>query len=131
MSTTPPSFRVFPNGSSFMCWYERNCDRCKKRPEPGQDGENPLCDLESAIALASCLDGKLTLDGTKSPEEAAALAAGLCIQCAAPNPSPYQRCEPCRVKGREASSRHWNEVRKPQERAARRKRHAQTNRNHC
>jgi len=66
--TTAPTYSVFPNGTSFMCWLERNCDRCKKGPTPEHQGQNPACDIEDTIALASCLDGKLTLDGTKTPD---------------------------------------------------------------
>lgn len=75
--STPPTYSLFPNGTAFMCWNGRNCDRCKKGPAPDIIGNNPLCEIEDAIALASCLDGKLTLDGTKTAEEAAALAARL------------------------------------------------------
>lgn len=63
MKTTRHS--VFPNGTSFMCWLDRNCDRCRKGPSKAvaegdtDNGLNPLCSIESAIALSSCLDGTL------------------------------------------------------------------------
>lgn len=54
-------FSVFPNGTSFMCWRDQNCDRCRKDfvDTPKGNGENPLCSLETEISLASVLDGRI------------------------------------------------------------------------
>lgn len=58
-------YAVFPNGTSYMCWMDRNCDRCRKGPGPAvangetDNGLNPLCAIESAIALSSVVDGTL------------------------------------------------------------------------
>lgn len=58
-----PRFSVFPNGTSFMMWLERNCDRCVKGPKPEHVGRNAECPIEDAIALSSVTDGTLTHSG--------------------------------------------------------------------
>lgn len=77
MSTPAPDYRLFPNGTAFMMWTERNCDLCLKQMPAGGAGENPKCAIETAIALGACTDGTLLHDGTKPAEEAADLARRL------------------------------------------------------
>ena len=54
------SFAVFPNGTSYMIWLERNCDRCVKRYDQDKHSNGQSeCDIENAIAMASATDGTL------------------------------------------------------------------------
>lgn len=76
-SGSGPTFSLFPNGTSFEIWYCQNCDRCTKGPGPEPEGENPLCNIETAIALACCTDGTLLNDGINTPEAAADMARRL------------------------------------------------------
>lgn len=65
MST--PSYRLFPNGTSFMCWNDRNCDRCVKRYDPEKHHTwKSDCDIETAIGLSAATDGSL-LHGGHTP----------------------------------------------------------------
>lgn len=52
---------VFPNGSSYMMWRDRNCDRCRKDFDTAtmKTWINTLCPIEQAISLSSVLDGKI------------------------------------------------------------------------
>lgn len=52
---------IFPNGTAFMMWRDRNCDVCTKDycESKQPDGSNPNCPIEEAISLAYALDGKL------------------------------------------------------------------------
>lgn len=52
---------IFPNGTSFLMWYDQNCDRCRKcdMSKLASDGSNPQCDIETEISLASVMDGCL------------------------------------------------------------------------
>lgn len=76
-SGSGPTFSLFPNGTSFESWYCQNCDRCTKGPGPEPEGENPLCNIETAIALACCTDGTLLNDGINTTEAAADMARRL------------------------------------------------------
>lgn len=73
-----PPFRVFPNGTSFMMWNERNCDRCVKRyDESKHRNGRSECDIENAIALASATDGTLLHGGYTPLNKADAIARRL------------------------------------------------------
>lgn len=73
-----PSFNVFPNGTSFMCWNERNCDRCVKRYDEDKHPKGRSeCDIENAIALASATDGSLLHGGDTPMNKADAIAKRL------------------------------------------------------
>jgi hypothetical protein len=57
-------FALFPNGTSFMMWLDRNCDQCVKcYDENKHKGGRSDCDIENAIALASATDGTLLHGG--------------------------------------------------------------------
>lgn len=73
-----PSYSLFPNGTSFMCWNDRNCDRCLKRYEEARhvNGRSE-CDIENAIAIASATDGSLLHGGQTPHNKAAAIARRL------------------------------------------------------
>jgi hypothetical protein len=74
----PPSFSVFPNGTSHMLWMERNCDRCVKRYDEEKHSKGRSeCDIENAIALASATDGSLLHSGHTPMNKAAAIAKRL------------------------------------------------------
>ncbi len=77
MSEELPDFDLFPNGTSFMIWQSRNCDRCWKCPKADHSGHNHKCAIENAIALAACSDGSLLHDGTTSRKKAEAIAQRL------------------------------------------------------
>ncbi len=62
---------------SFGNWYDHNCDQCTKGVRPGHVGNNPACDIEDTLVLASLLDGSFLLLGEHTPEQAAALGARL------------------------------------------------------
>ena len=53
---------LFPNGTSFRMWMERNCDQCTKcyeeSKDPG-DGTNPNCEIESEVSMSYLSDGCL------------------------------------------------------------------------
>ena len=68
-----PSWSLFPNGTSFMIWHERNCSRCWKCPKAEHSGHNRKCAIENAIALAACTDGSLLHDGERTQAEAKAI----------------------------------------------------------
>ena len=73
-----PSFALFPNGTSFMVWADRNCDRCIKC----FDEANHLrglsdCDIENAIGMASATDGTLLHGGSTPINKANAIAQRL------------------------------------------------------
>lgn len=71
-------FSVFPNGTSFMLWNERNCDVCVKRfDETKHTKGRSECDIENAIALASATDGTLLHGGQTPPNKADAIAKRL------------------------------------------------------
>ena len=55
------NWSIFPNGTSFMMWRDRNCDRCKKgyNEDKHPSGQNHDCPIEQAISVASMLDGTL------------------------------------------------------------------------
>ena len=69
-------FSLFPNGTSFMCWMDANCDRCWKGVVSNKTGKS-RCAIENAIALASGTDGSLMHGGGTPPEKAAKVAARL------------------------------------------------------
>jgi len=58
-----PCFSIFPNGTTYMMWMDRNCERCVKGPKADMVGRNEACPIEDAIALASATDGTLLHDG--------------------------------------------------------------------
>ncbi len=70
-----PAFSVFPNGTSYMIWNDRNCDRCVKRFDE-RKGKSE-CDIETAIAFASATDGTLLHDGMTPINKANAIARRL------------------------------------------------------
>lgn len=75
MSETIPRFALFPNGTSFMFWRERNCDRCvKDYDEQKHTGGMSNCDLENAISLASATDGTILHRGCTPINKAVAIA---------------------------------------------------------
>lgn len=76
-ATALPRFALFPNGTSFMMWMDRNCDRCVKGPKPGLIGANTACPIEDSIALASATDGTLLHGGHAPPNKADAIARRL------------------------------------------------------
>ncbi len=71
-----PSFALFPNGTSFMVWSERNCDRCVKGPKP-DTGQNLACPIENAIMMAAALDGTLLHCGATPMNKANEIARRL------------------------------------------------------
>lgn len=76
MST--PRFAIFPNGTSYMVWSERNCDRCVKRyDESRHNNGRSDCDIENAISIASASDGTLLHGGTTPVNKADAIARRL------------------------------------------------------
>jgi hypothetical protein len=77
--TELPKFRLFPNGTSFMIWADRNCDSCVKcfREERAVCGMNPACEIENAIALACATDGSLLHSGSTPHNKADAIARRL------------------------------------------------------
>lgn len=79
MTETLPAYALFPNGTSFMVWYEQNCDRCLKCPKAEilKQGTNEACAIETAISLASVTDGTLLHDGYTPMNKADALAKRL------------------------------------------------------
>ncbi len=73
-----PRFALFPNGTSFMMWTDRNCDRCIKRYDDTKHAQGRSeCDIENAIGLASCTDGTLLHGGATPPNKADAIARRL------------------------------------------------------
>lgn len=77
-NTQLPRYAVFPNGTSFMVWTERNCDRCLKGyDETKHANGRSECDIENAIALASVTDGTLLHDGDTPLNKADAIAKRL------------------------------------------------------
>jgi hypothetical protein len=60
-----PRFAPFPNGTSFMLWNERNCDRCWKSKVNESTGKS-RCAIEYAIAVGSVSDGTFLADGTRT-----------------------------------------------------------------
>lgn len=77
-SNQHPSFSLFPNGTSFMIWSERNCDRCVKGYDENKhsNGESD-CDIENAIAKASVFDGTLLHSSSTPMNKADAIAKRL------------------------------------------------------
>ena len=73
-----PDFALFPNGTSFMMWMDRNCDRCIKGYDEKKhhDGRSE-CDIENAIALASGSNGTLLHGGYTPLNKADAIAKRL------------------------------------------------------
>ena len=73
-----PRFALFPNGTSFMAWADRNCDRCLKRyDESKHKNGKSECDLENAISLAGGTDGTLLHGGYTPLNKADAIAKRL------------------------------------------------------
>ena len=73
-----PRFSLFPNGTSFTIWSERNCDRCVKGyDEKKHSNGKSECDIENAIALASGTDGTLLHGGHTPMNKADAIAKRL------------------------------------------------------
>jgi len=71
-------FALFPNGTSFMMWNDRNCDRCVKRYDENKHVQGrSKCDIENAIALASATDGTLLHGGHTPPNKADKIARRL------------------------------------------------------
>jgi hypothetical protein len=50
MNKTEPRFVPFPNGTSFMMWMERNCERCWKSKVSDATGKS-RCAIENAISI--------------------------------------------------------------------------------
>jgi hypothetical protein len=50
----------FSNGTEFMIWRERNCDRCKKDMEIIAGEYISHCDIEDALSFASVTDGMIS-----------------------------------------------------------------------
>jgi len=74
----PPRYALFPNGTSFMCWMDRNCDRCiKGYDEKKHHKGRSDCDIENNIAIASGSDGTLTHGGYTPLNKADAIARRL------------------------------------------------------
>lgn len=77
MSGTP-RFAVFPNGTSFMCWLDQNCDRCVKRYDEEKHSKGRSeCDIENSIALSAATDGTLLHRGETPLNKAAAIGRRL------------------------------------------------------
>src|SRR5688572_20665748 len=75
---TTPRFALFPNGTSYMIWTGRNCDRCVKRYDESKHAKGTSeCDIENAIALASATDGTLLHGGCAPMNKADAIAKRL------------------------------------------------------
>ena len=73
-----PRFAVFPNGTSFMMWNDRNCDQCVKRyDESKHTNGRSECDIENAIALSAATDGTLLHGGSTPMNKADAIARRL------------------------------------------------------
>ena len=73
MSAIQPTFEVFPNGTSFMVWYGRNCDRCWKSKVNEATGKSH-CAIEYAIAVGSVSDGTLLAEGMRTTAQAKRIA---------------------------------------------------------
>ena len=59
MSAKPEArFVPFANGTSFMVWYQRNCDRCWKSKVNEATGKSQ-CAIENAISRGSVSDGRI------------------------------------------------------------------------
>ncbi len=52
--------RPFAEGSEFVDWKRRNCDRCTLRWQEGRGRDAYLCDIESALDYAYMDDGTVT-----------------------------------------------------------------------
>lgn len=52
------SIRPFSNGTQYIDWQIRNCDRCKKACT--DSGNSPICPIKKALALASWGDGTIS-----------------------------------------------------------------------
>ena len=50
--------RPFSNGTEFMIWRDKNCDRCEKANTETAD-RTKTCPMEYDIALASVTDGSI------------------------------------------------------------------------
>lgn len=73
-----PRFSLFPNGTSYMMWNDRNCDRCVKQYNPDKHANGRSeCDIENSISLASATDGSLLHDGFTPTNKADAIAKRL------------------------------------------------------
>lgn len=73
-----PDFSLFPNGTGYRLWNERNCARCLKRFDETKHLTGASeCDIETAIALASALDGTLLHCGQTPVNKADAIARRL------------------------------------------------------
>ena len=57
----------FSNGTEFMAWRDVNCETCVKDCPKDDSGNflDPLCDIETALALASVTDGMVCEDIAK------------------------------------------------------------------
>lgn len=53
---------TFSNGTEYMMWRERNCDRCKKDVEIKGNDYITHCDIEEAISLGAVTDGEVPDD---------------------------------------------------------------------
>jgi len=51
-------YRPFPNGTAFMVWTERNCDRCWKA-KVSELTQRSRCPIENAIARGAISDGTI------------------------------------------------------------------------
>lgn len=77
-TTSLPRYALFPNGTSFMIWNDRNCDRCVKRyDEEKHSNGRSECDIENAISIASATDGTLLHGGYTPLNKADAIAKRL------------------------------------------------------
>jgi len=57
-----PERRITPfsNGTEYVIWLDRNCDRCRKQYDPAT-GEAP-CDIEESLSVACLTDGKISAE---------------------------------------------------------------------
>lgn len=48
----------FSSLTAYICWRDKNCEKCKKNYQIGMEPEG-RCEIEAAIALASCASGEI------------------------------------------------------------------------
>lgn len=71
-------YALFPNGTSFMIWSDRNCEQCAKRYDESKHSNGQSdCAIENAISRASASDGTLRHCGYTPEKEAEAIATRL------------------------------------------------------
>lgn len=52
--------RPFSNGSQYVDWTARNCDRCAKQFD--WEAQESHCDIEAALSFACIDDGRITAE---------------------------------------------------------------------